>query len=120
MILFLDDNPIRAALAYQRWPKAKRNSTIWVETAQEAISIFKEYREDMTEAHLDHDLGGTQYQDSRAENCGMEVVRFLEREPEKFTHIKIVCHSYNFPAGREMGARLQAKGYKVSVRPFGT
>ena len=121
MILFLDDSPERAALAYQRWPKDVSQNTIWVETAQEAISVLKEYRKDLTEAHLDHDLGGTQWQDSRAENCGMEVVRFLEsRDIKGYQHINMIIHSWNIPAGREMAARLQLKGFKVSVKPFGS
>ena len=93
---------------------------MWVQTAQEAISVFKDYRKDLTEAHLDHDLGGTQWQDSRAENCGMEVVRFLEScDIKDYGHIKMTIHTWNGPAGRQMLARLQLKGYKTIFRPFG-
>lgn len=119
LILFLDDNSERAALAYQRWPKEKSNRTIWAMTAQEAIDVLSVY--DLEEAHLDHDLGGTQFQDTRAENCGMEVVRWLEKNlTQKHKEINFIIHSYNVPAGKRMKERLQDLGLSVKYIPFGT
>jgi hypothetical protein len=119
MILFLDDDPNRAALAYQRWPEKRRSHTIWCTTAAEAISVLKDY--DLTEAHLDHDLGGESFVDTRREDCGMEVVRWLEHveDLKKYETCRFICHSWNIPAGRRMVERLQALGLKAEHIPFG-
>lgn len=118
-ILFLDDSPERAALQYQRWPEEKRYRTIWAMTAEEAISVLNEY--DLDEAHLDHDLGGTQFQDSRSDNCGMEVVRWLENNLQsKHKTTLFIVHSWNLPAGARMVERLRELGLQVHQIPFGT
>ena len=123
MILFLDDDRNRAALAYQRWPKEKVNNTMWVETAADAIEILKGYADCLEEAHLDHDLGGEHYVDSRREDTGMEVVRYLERiseeELKKFESTKFIVHSWNTYAGKHMAERLQKLGLSAIYRPFG-
>jgi hypothetical protein len=117
-ILWLDDSPERAAIQYQRWPDEKRNRTIWAQTAQEAIDVLKEY--ELDEAYLDHDLGGTQFQDTRAENCGTEVVRWLEKNLDtKHKTIKFIVHSHNIPAGKRMTERLMNLGLDVKYIPFG-
>lgn len=119
VILFLDDSPERAALQYNRWTKEKRERTIWATTAQEAIDVLKNY--DLEEAHLDHDLGGSQFQDSRSDNSGMEVVRWIEHNLEpKHKIIKFVVHSWNLAAGARMTERLRALGLDVHQVPFGT
>lgn len=132
MILFLDDSPERAAIAYERATPERRSHTIWCQTAEEAIVTLRDY--ELEEAHLDHDLGGTQYQDSRAENSGMEVVRWLEKlaEPvtkrhkkclsipfDKFQKTQFTVHSHNIPAARQMVERLRAIGLNVKFIPFG-
>lgn len=120
LILFLDDDPNRAALAYQRWPTEKKNRTIWATTAEETISILKDY--ELEEAHLDHDLGGEHYVNSAREDCGMEVVRWIERstdQQEKLKKTHFIIHSWNIPAAIQMEKRLKALGFKVSRIPFG-
>jgi len=121
LILFLDDNPNRAALAHQRWPKEKRESTIWCTTAEEAILTLRDY--ELDEAYLNHDLGGSTFANSLREDCGMEVVRWIERrstgEREKFLKTKFVIHSWNIPASLEMEQRLQKLGLIVERIPFG-
>ena len=37
VILFLDDDPRRAALMYQRMNREQQSKTLWVTTAEEAI-----------------------------------------------------------------------------------
>lgn len=77
---------------------------------------------DLDEAYLDHDLGGVLYQDSRADNCGMEVVRWLEKHPElaaKWEHTQFTVHSHNFPAARLMVQRMRDLGLNVKYWPFG-
>lgn len=123
-ILFLDDSHERAAVQYLRWPEDKRNRTIWCETAQGAIDILKEQKSNLDEVHLDHDLGLTSYQNSGAENCGMEVVRYMENltleELSQFKNTCFIIHSWNLPANEKMTKRLGEIGLKVVSRPFGT
>ncbi len=118
----MDDDPNRAALAYRRFPKEKRNRTIWCTTAAEAIDILENY--DLDEAHLDHDLGGEHFVDTRREDCGMEVVRWIEHRSanglEKLMDCKVVIHTWNIPAGRTMTERLKKLGLKVIQKPFGS
>ncbi len=119
MILFLDDAPERAALAYQRWPEEKRSNTIWCSTAEEAIGVLRDYVAVLTDAHLDHDLG-TQDQDPRSETSGMEVVRFLEKQDaSNYRKCKFIIHSWNIHCAHIMYERLTKAGYTAELRPFG-
>ena len=127
IILFLDDDPLRAALAYERWEESRRDRVVWTTTAEETIKVIKEYKGYIEEISLDHDLGGEHWANSEREDCGMEVVRFLERleveEPLKFAQYKevfFVIHSWNLPANFEATSRLSALGFKVKSQPFGT
>jgi hypothetical protein len=121
-ILFMDDDQNRAALAYQRFPPEKRDRTIWCETAVAAIDVLENY--ELDEAHLDHDLGGDHFVDTRREDCGMEVVRWIEHRSadglEKLMDCQFIIHSWNIPAGRTMTSRLQKLGLKVIQKPFGS
>lgn len=121
MILFLDDSPNIAAIAYQRWPEEKRSNTIWATTAEEAISVLKDY--DLEEAYLDHDLGGEQFVHSGREDCGMEIIRWIEKlnptERKRLEQTKFICHSWNLDAGRKMTERLLALGLRAIQIPFG-
>ena len=126
MILFLDDNPQRAVLAHERMPVADRERTIWCQTAEEAILTLWEYRDRLDAVHLDHDLGGEEYVNTKREDCGMEVVRYLEKmsrdKPEEFEKLqaaKFVVHSWNSHAGPIMVERLLAIGLDVEYKPFG-
>lgn len=126
MILFLDKDPQRAVMAFNRMNKEDQSNTIWCRTAQEAILTFWDYRDVLTEARLEHDLGDEQYANTRSEECGMEVVRFLERksieeseEFEKLKRIKIVIHSWNEHAAPIMEDRLRKIGLNVKLKPFG-
>jgi hypothetical protein len=126
MILFLDKDPQRAVMAFNRMSVEDQNNTIWCRTAQEAITTFWDYREVLTEARLEHDLGDEPYSNTRSETCGMEVVRFLERknieeseEFEKLKKIRMVIHTYNDHAGPIMIERLRKLGFKTESKPFG-
>ena len=126
MILFLDDSPERAVLAYERMPEADRPKTIWCMTAEEAIITLWDYRDQLTSVRLDHDLGGQEYVNTKREDCGMEVVRYLERmhhdKPEEFEKLKaakFVIHSWNNHAGPIMVDRLSKLGLDVEYKPFG-
>jgi hypothetical protein len=105
MILFLDDDLV--------------SNTIWATTTEEAITTLRDY--DIDEAHLDHDLGGETYVHSGREDCGMEVVRWIEKldNLKKFEKTLFVCHSWNLDAGRKMMERLTKLGLRATQLPFG-
>jgi len=122
-ILFLDDSPERAALAYQRMTPEDANHTIWCKSAEEAISVLKDYATRLKKVYLDHDLGGEGEEvpmHSGNENSGMEVVRYLEKiEPATFYGCLFIVHSYNSFAGPRMSERLTHAGYSSKYEPFG-
>ena len=125
VIVFLDDDINRAALAYSRWTDERKGRTVWVTTAKETINVLKEYSGHIDEVHLDHDLGGETYVDFRNENCGMEVIRWFEHlspeESKRYEEIKFTIHSWNIAAARIMVERLCKLGYKrVKHIPFGS
>lgn len=126
MLLFLDDDPKRAVLAYNRMPVKDRGETIWCQTAAEAIQTVWDYRDNLTKVSLDHDLGGQQYVNTKREDCGMEIVRFLEKkahkEPEEFKKLEgtlFVIHSWNTHAAPIMQDRLSKIGLNSVWIPFG-
>lgn len=120
VVLFLDDDPARAALAYQRMSEKFRDNTFWTTTVEETIHILKDYSQRLFSVHLDHDLGGKQFVHSSREDCGMEVVRWLEKQdPKKYDGCVFVIHTWNIEAGIKMAERLLDVGYKVQRVPFG-
>ena len=111
-ILFLDDDPARARSFLTRHPQA-----VWVETAEECIARLSE---EWDQVHLDHDLGGEIYVDSRRPDCGMEVVRWLCAEPR--AHVSetlFIIHTLNAEAASSMLTSLREHGYHAVYRPFG-
>ena len=120
IVLFLDDNPNRAALLYQRLPVSVRDVTMWVKKVEEAIEILEVYKSRLALVFLDHDLGNENYVHSGREDCGMEVVRYLEKQnPNDYKDCKFIVHSWNLPAATKMAERLTKVGYTVSQIPFG-
>lgn len=116
--LVLEDSHERAALMYQRLPNS--DSFIWTETAADAIGVLTDYKERLFYVTLDHDLGGEHWVDSRKENTGMEVVRFLEKQdPAEYGDCLLCVHSWNNVAAPRMYERLKAAGYNVIYKPFG-
>jgi hypothetical protein len=110
--LFLDDDPERAAVFLKRHPDA-----VWVQTVADCVARLAE---SWDEIHLDHDLGGEQFVDVNRDDCGMEVVRWLGREPRKhLRRSKFTVHSHNIAAAFEMVMSLQALGFRVDACPFG-
>ncbi len=126
MIIFLDDMAERAAIAYERMTEERRNRVIWCRTVEEAVTSIWDYRDDLTEVMLEHDLDEKQYVHSDREDCGMEVVRFLEKkvkqEPDEFEKLKktkFIVHTWNEFAGPVMTRRLGKLGLSVDRIPFG-
>jgi hypothetical protein len=111
-LLFLDDDPDRAALFLKDHPKA-----VWVTTVPDCLARLAE---PWDEVHLDHDLGGQRYVDSAATDCGMEVIRWLCKEPR--AHLRdslFFVHTHNATAGLLMVLLMCGAGYKAEFRPFG-
>lgn len=119
-VLFLDDNPAR-----WRWAEKNLgagNTLRLAENAAEAVAWlgatdaagFADPPFDIV--YLDHDLGDDVYQNSADENCGMEVVRWVEEHKPKVG--RFVVHSMNHPAACEMMQRLVDAGYAVDYCPF--
>jgi hypothetical protein len=111
-VLFLDDDPLRAELFLRRHPEA-----IWVKTVAECLLRLTETWD---EVYLDHDLGGKIYVDTAQSDCGMEVIRWLSREPRPhLRQTSFVIHTHNAPAGLLMVVQMHAGGFKAEFRPFG-
>jgi len=110
--LFLDDDPARAEAFLSENPVA-----VWVETVEECLVRLVE---DWDEVHLDHDLGGRTFVDTSENDCGMEVIRWLCKEPR--AHLRqtlFFVHTHNSVAGLLMVLQMRASGYKAEFRPFG-
>lgn len=120
MILVLEDDVNRVAVLHQRMNEEQRQKTLWTEFAHEAVEILKDYQPSLAMVYLDHDLGGNTYVNSAREDCGMEVVRFLEKQdPEKYNGCHFRIHSWNEGAANSMHRRLLKAGYDTSYVPFG-
>lgn len=114
-VLVLEDNQERI----DRFKSMFSGVTV-VTTASECISRLQTLK--YTTLFLDHDLNQEAYVDSRREDCGMEVVRFLERLKIRgmFNQALLISiHSHNVNAANAMLLALQRAGYKVSRLPFG-
>lgn len=127
MILFVDPDPKRAVLAFQRMNEEDRSNTIWAKTYTEAQTTLWVYRDELTEVRMEHDLSGISYMNTRSEESGMEIVRYLEKLSVHYDNvfpayqkIKWVIHSYNDHASPTMIERMRKIGLKVDWVPFGT
>ena len=110
--LFLDDDPARAEVFLAEYPDA-----VWVQTAAECVARLAE---GWDEVHLDHDLGGEVYVESDREDCGMEVVRWLAREPrDHLRRARFTIHSHNMVAALQMAIEIGSMGFRVEAHPFG-
>jgi len=126
MILFLDPDPKRAVLAHQRMTDEDQSQTIWCKTYEEAQTTLWNYRDELTEVHLEHDLGEQPYMNTRSEESGMEIVRYLENLSVhhdnlfgSYKKMKWTVHTWNDHAGPIMVERLRKIGLSVELKPFG-
>jgi DNA-binding NarL/FixJ family response regulator len=113
LVLFLDDSVRRAKAAAEQFAG---DTFCLAGTADTAIEYLRLAEEPWDLVMLDHDLGGKVFQDSLETNTGMEVVRYIERTQPEIK--RIVVHSWNSPAAREMVSRLEQAGYEASYQPF--
>jgi len=124
MILFLDDDPARAALAYQRFAERDRGNVIWCQSVEEAICTLRDYKNFLTFISLGHDFDGKKHVHTAREDSGMEIVRYLEKLAKKnelggLKNTLYRVHSWNAEAGNTMYKRLKGIGLKVIFLPFG-
>lgn len=111
-VLFLDDNPNRRRAFQSRYPHA----TI-VENVEQCIdSLMSE--DQWHTVSLDHDLEGEIFVNSDRDDCGMEIVRYLEQLDHKREIGRIIVHSHNIDAANEMALRLKACGYQAECKLF--
>jgi len=104
-VLFLDDRSDRIHAALKKYPPPEYDLTL-VCTVKECIKmISNEPRWDIIS--LDHDLGFEEFVDSDRPDCGMEVVRWMEKycyvlgQEDKWPSL-IIIHTSNFVAGQVM------------------
>ena len=111
-LLFLDDDPRRAEIFLAEHPQA-----VWVQTVVDCLSCLQE---SWDEVHLDHDLGGKQLVDVDEVDCGMEVIRWLCKEPrEHLLPTRFFIHTHNLVAGLLMVMQMRTSGFEAEFRPFG-
>lgn len=115
-ILFLDDRQERIDVAEDRY---KDDELTIVRTAEEAIAKLL-FGCPWDLVCLDHDLGGESYVNSKRKDCGMEVVRWLEKfsGPKDLIAKKVIIHSSNLEAAMEMLSVLNAHGCRVIYERF--
>ena len=126
ILLFVDDRSERAALAYHRMSPDHQDRTIWCKAISEAISTIYDYKDEIECVMIEHDFGGN-FQNSKSDKSGHELVRWLERlskvEPEVFEKLKkvnFVIHTWNITAGKKMLDRMIKLDLNVKFHPFGS
>ncbi len=123
MLLWLDGDVSRAATFYQRLAPRQRRDIIWCKTPAEAIRILEEpeYLNVLYEAHLEYKLNNEFLnQDMDDPNCGMEVVRHVVKNPDKYNKIRFVIHTWDISMGNVMIKALKEAGLDAVHIPFGS
>jgi Cyclic-phosphate processing Receiver domain len=111
-LLFLDDDPRRAEIFLAEHPQA-----VWVENVTDCLSQLENAWD---EIHLDHDLGGKQLVSVDSIDCGMEVIRWMCKEPrDHLRSSRFFVHTHNLVAGLLMVMQMQSAGFNAEFRPFG-
>ncbi len=109
-ILFLDDNKNRTETFLRNVAINSNEDRVYAtKTAEGCISMLQSENWDML--FLDHDLGDEVFVDSNRKDCGMEVVRWLEKNKKEFC--RIFVHTANDPARKRMIEKLTYSGYRV-------
>lgn len=118
--MFVEGNPQRAALQFQRMTPEDQNRTFWVKTVPEAIDMLENYRERLDIFSMAYNLNGEEYNHPSREDCGLEIVRWLEKQPSSpYSHVRFIVHSWD-RAGVKMTTRLRTRGYRVMNVAFGS
>lgn len=115
-LLFMDDNSKRIHAALRQY-----GGTFDVTIAtnvKECLRLLA--RQDWRIVSLDHDLGGCDYTDPDGRECGMEIVRYLEKcgWPGGKPRPEFIIHSSNTFAGNLMVRRLREVKLMARHEPF--
>ena len=116
--LFVDGSSERMALAYQRMPDRVRNCTVWCRTAEEALGVLKDYRVRLDSVSMAHDLNEFVHEDTRREDSGMQVVRWLEHKADEWQHCTFFVHGHG-TGDVKMVKRLKQAGFTAELKRFG-
>ena len=123
IILFCDDDPLRAAKMYEWQTESEKHRTIWVRSVKETLIVLRDCAGRVEQIHLDHDLDGPIPLPTNSPLSGMEIVRFFENLPkhkiELYLMSRITLHDHNRYSAIEQQKRLKALGFKVKYIPFG-
>lgn len=114
-ILFLDDRSKRIHAAQEKY--TGHDLTI-VTTAKECIEKIS--NETWDQIRLDHDLNYESFVDSDRPDCGMEVVRFIEKYINylQFEGTTFWVHTSNRAAGLMMADKLEILGLDAYYKRF--
>ena len=116
-MLFMDDRTRRIHSALRKF-SSKWDVTI-VANVKECLRYLS--REEFDEVHLDHDLKGVDFEDPDSPECGMEVVRYIEKcggWPGGKRKPIFRVHSSNLFAAHLMVISLQNIGLMALYQPF--
>lgn len=109
--LFLDDDAERRRKFVSMFP-----ASTCVTNVKDCIRLLQEGQ--FVTLFLDHDLGGETLVDSDREDCGMEVVRWLQtNRPDELR--EVIIHSLNPVGATNMIRGLDGLGLEVYHVPFG-
>jgi hypothetical protein len=119
IILFLDARPERAAILYQRMNSEDQSRTFWTSTVDGAICVLRDYKDRVDLFYLEYAMEGDDFIHPSREDCGLEVVRWLEKQDPTEYICKIIVTTWNMKMGKKMATRLLVAGYTVEYIPFG-
>jgi len=125
-LLFLDDRSKRLHAAI--WKYGDNYAVTLVATAKECIKMLSN-EGPWDVVSLDHDLCFEEFVDPNRDDCGMEVVRWLERRADYMEKIYVanwpevegpqfIIHTSNKAAADEMYKRLKKSKYGVVIERF--
>lgn len=115
-LLFMDDRTKRLMYALQEL-SVSYDVTITA-CIPETLRFLSKY--EWNEVWLDHDMNGHDFQDPDERNCGMEVIRYLEKTswPSDRRKPLFRIHSSNLTAANEMIVRLKRIGFEAYYNPI--
>lgn len=123
IILFCDDDALRAAKMYEWQSESERKRTIWVKNVKEALKVLKECGNRIAELHLDLDLEGSDHNVLISPLSGAEIVRFFRNLPQgkrnQYIMIRVILHDHDKYSSLKMLKQLQKMGFQAKYIPFG-
>lgn len=123
IILFCDDDPLRAAKMYEWQSEPERKRTIWVKNVKETLKVLKECGNRIAELHLDLDLEGDSHNILISPESGAEIVRFFHNLPQgkrnKYIMINVILHDHDRFSSLKLLKQLRKMGFQAKYVPFG-